>query len=184
MPEYVAVMVTLPLVRAVTSPLDDTVATAEFEDDHVAVLDTSCVVPFSIVAVAANCDAVPTAGMVPDTATVETVVAVFGLSLHAPMVNPSASTKRTITNERTFMVAPCVVRRWPLYRHMSLRPSTCGGPVAKVRPNCGAGRQRRGRVVRLERSSPPCGSGSFVPFWSLPSERFNPIRRTLPVCGC
>ena len=78
MPEYVAVMVTLPLATAVTSPLDDTVATAEFEDDQVAVLDTSCVVPFSIVAVAANCEVVPTAGTVPVTATVDTVVACSG----------------------------------------------------------------------------------------------------------
>jgi hypothetical protein len=106
------VIVTAPLVTAVTRPEDDTVATALFDDVHVAVLETSWVVPPDNVATAENCAELPTAGTVPVTATVETVVAEVGVLLQAPSVKPRASTNRTTTNERILIVAPWV-RRWP-----------------------------------------------------------------------
>jgi len=68
---YVAWMVTDPLPTPATTPVDDTVALAEFDDDQVARLVTSCVVPFASVAVAVNCDDAPIGGGVPLTVTVE-----------------------------------------------------------------------------------------------------------------
>src|SRR5262245_15205149 len=67
-------MATVPAPTPVTSPVDDTVASAVLLDVHVAVLVTSCVVPFDIVAVAVNWDVAPTVGTVPVTAMDETVV--------------------------------------------------------------------------------------------------------------
>ena len=51
----VAVIVALPGVSTLSNPPDVTVATAVFEDDHVACIVTSCVVPFDSVAFAVNC---------------------------------------------------------------------------------------------------------------------------------
>jgi hypothetical protein len=51
-PWYVAVMVVVPTVFAVTSPVAETVATAVLEDCHVAREVTFCVVPFVSVSVA------------------------------------------------------------------------------------------------------------------------------------
>ena len=62
----------VPLPTAVTSPLDETVATAVFDELHVDVLLTSCVVPLVNVTVAVNCAVDPTAGTSPVTATVDT----------------------------------------------------------------------------------------------------------------
>jgi hypothetical protein len=47
-------MVALPAATAVTSPPDDTVATAAVDDVHVAELVMTCVVPSESVAVAVN----------------------------------------------------------------------------------------------------------------------------------
>src|SRR5207244_11914925 len=53
-PWYVAMIVTGPDATAVTSPDEDTVATLELEDCHVAVADTFCVAPSEKVAVAVS----------------------------------------------------------------------------------------------------------------------------------
>jgi hypothetical protein len=54
LPCAVAVMVAVPAATAVTRPPLDTVATAAFEDCHVALLVTFCVVPLDSVAVAVS----------------------------------------------------------------------------------------------------------------------------------
>ena len=69
--EYVAVMTAVPLVRAVTTPAEETVATDVLEEVHVAELVTSWVAP-DTVAVAMNCELAPTAGTVPVMVTSET----------------------------------------------------------------------------------------------------------------
>jgi hypothetical protein len=48
----VAVIVAMPLVKAVTSPTEDTVATLASDDRHAAVVVTFCDVPSERVAVA------------------------------------------------------------------------------------------------------------------------------------
>ena len=62
-------MTALPLATAVTTPLPDTVAADVFDDDQLAWLVTSCVVPLESVAVAVNCDVAPTVGVAPLTLT-------------------------------------------------------------------------------------------------------------------
>jgi len=57
--------VTDPEAMPVTTPAEDTVATAVSDDCQVAWLVTSCVEPSAIVAVALNCDVPPTTGAVP-----------------------------------------------------------------------------------------------------------------------
>jgi hypothetical protein len=66
-------MLTLPGATPVTRPLADTVASALFDDVHVAVLVTSCVVPSDSVATAENWDVPPIAGAAPVTAIDATV---------------------------------------------------------------------------------------------------------------
>ena len=70
---YVARTSASPAATPVTTPVEDTVATAAFDDCHVAWLVTFCVVPFDRLAVAVNCAVAPTAGADPVTATDETV---------------------------------------------------------------------------------------------------------------
>jgi hypothetical protein len=85
-------MLTVPAPTPVTIPVDDTVASAVLDDVHVAVLVTSCVVPFDIVAVATNWDVAPTAGVVPVTAMDDTVEgAVDDPHATAPTTSGSAS---------------------------------------------------------------------------------------------
>ena len=62
-----------PVATPVTVALLVTVAIVVFDDDHEAWVVTTCVVPFDSAAVAANCDAVPTAGAAPVTETDVTV---------------------------------------------------------------------------------------------------------------
>jgi len=66
-------MVTVPSAIAVTSPAGVTVAIVGSDDVHVAVLVTTSVVPFDIVAVAVYCDVDPTTGGAPVTATDDTL---------------------------------------------------------------------------------------------------------------
>src|SRR6266700_7877889 len=73
-----------------TSPLEETLASDEFDDDQVARVVTSCVVPSMSVAVAVNCAVAPTAGAVPATATDEMVVADVAELPH-PIVNAMSS---------------------------------------------------------------------------------------------
>src|SRR5437667_3460353 len=73
-----------------TSPLVETVASDEFDDDQVARLVTSWVVPFMSVAVAVNCDVAPTAGAAPATATDEIDVG-DAVELVHPIVNAVSS---------------------------------------------------------------------------------------------
>jgi len=58
-------MVTATAAMPVTTPPVETVAAAELDVDHVAVLVTFCVVPSDIVAVAVSWDVLPTAGATP-----------------------------------------------------------------------------------------------------------------------
>ena len=103
--EYVAEMTAVPLPAAVTRPVAETVAAEGLEDDHVAVLVTSCVEPLVSVAVAVNCDAPPTDGTVPVTLTEETVLAVVAESLlHAPAHSASATTKTDAVIVRNIIV--------------------------------------------------------------------------------
>src|SRR5436190_13112632 len=82
-----------------TSPLVETVASDEFDDDQVARLMTSCVVPSISVAVAVNCDVAPTAGAVPATASDETVVGDVDELPH-PIVNAVSSAATAIDPTR------------------------------------------------------------------------------------
>jgi hypothetical protein len=66
-PEKLAEITTLPLVRLVTSPVDETVATLVSEDVHAALGVTSATAPLVSVSVAVNCVDDPTAGAVPVT---------------------------------------------------------------------------------------------------------------------
>jgi hypothetical protein len=59
--------VTVPAATALTTPVEDTVASAVFEDCHVASEVTSFVVPSDIVATAVNCELPPIDGVDPDT---------------------------------------------------------------------------------------------------------------------
>lgn len=65
--EAVAVMTALPLATLVTSPVDETVATDEFDDVQLAVLVTDSTAPLDRVAIATYCDCEPTGGTVPVT---------------------------------------------------------------------------------------------------------------------
>jgi hypothetical protein len=93
--EYVAAITAAPLPTPVTTPVPDTVAADVFDDDHVARLVTSCVLPVDRVAVAVNCDAVPTAGALPVTLTEVTELAAVVESPHA-----AANPANAITNIR------------------------------------------------------------------------------------
>jgi hypothetical protein len=84
-----------------TSPLEDTLAAAEFDDDQVARLVTSCVVPSMSVAVAVNCDVAPTAGAVPATASDETVVGDVAELPHAIVKAVSSAAIATEPPRRT-----------------------------------------------------------------------------------
>lgn len=84
----------MPLPTAVTRPDDETVASEVLDDDHVAALVTSWVVPLVIVAVAVNCEVAPTTGAAPVTATAETVLELVGESLHAA-ANTAMTSART-----------------------------------------------------------------------------------------
>jgi hypothetical protein len=66
-------MVTAMAATPVTRPDAETVASAALDVDHVAALVTFCVVPSDIVAVAVNCDVLPTAGTAHVTVIEETV---------------------------------------------------------------------------------------------------------------
>src|SRR5438034_11568875 len=80
---HTAPTVTVPVPRPVTRPVDDTVATATFDDCQIARLVTSCVLPSPIVAIAENCAVAPSFGAAPVIASDETVVADVDESPHA-----------------------------------------------------------------------------------------------------
>src|SRR5262249_41118913 len=153
-------------------------------DVQVAVLDTSCVVPFSSVAVAANCDVLPTAGAAPVTATLETVVAEFGELPQAPTVKPTDRTKRTITNERTFMVAPCGTALAGVNVTQGSDLPRVARPLRKYDQSAAADFIRAAVWYGWKGSSPSCGSGCSVPFFSPPSQQSSPTPRTSGVSGC
>ena len=81
----------LPSPTAVTRPDAETVATAVFDDDHVAVVVTISILPSDIVATAVYCDDAPTAGALPVTVTVDTTVGEVA-ELHALANTPNART--------------------------------------------------------------------------------------------
>lgn len=60
-------MTALPLATLVTTPVDETVATDEFDDVQLAVLVTDSTAPLDRVAIATYCDCEPTGGTVPVT---------------------------------------------------------------------------------------------------------------------
>src|SRR5437867_231921 len=62
-----------PAATPVTTPLALTLATPLFDEDHVAVLVTDCVVPSDKAAAAENCEVAPARGADPETATETTV---------------------------------------------------------------------------------------------------------------
>jgi hypothetical protein len=73
-PPKVACTTTVPDARAVTIPVEETVARSVFNDCHVAVDVTSWEVPSDILATASSCEVVPTAGTDPLTLTADTEV--------------------------------------------------------------------------------------------------------------
>src|ERR1700730_9049259 len=90
----------------VTTPVVETVASAVLDDDHVAELVTSCVVPSDIVAVAVNCDEVPTVGTDPVTTTDETIP--DGEVVLHPTTNTARATMMTNEgNHRNMNFLPC-----------------------------------------------------------------------------
>jgi hypothetical protein len=97
-------------VTAVTTPLDETVATAVFADTHVAALVTSFVVLSLYVIVQVNCEVEPMAGTEPVIAMLVIVVADAGVELlHADKDRPATATGKNRTSERTqlpIMTAP------------------------------------------------------------------------------
>jgi hypothetical protein len=132
-PENVAEITTAPLASAVTVPVADTLATAVFDDDHVAEPVTSSETPPTSVATALNCVDDPTPGATPETTTVETLVAEVGELPHAATESPAARVNRRTTNDRIFMTAPCHGRGAGCRRrYTGVRPRMCDAVVAKV----------------------------------------------------
>jgi hypothetical protein len=127
---YVAWITTIPGATAVTRPLADTVAMAEFDDVHVDVLVTSCVELLDSVAVAVNCDVVPTVGEFPVTAIDDTVLGVVD--------DPQAATVAAISKE---VSNPSSVR--------SVRFVRCG--MGKPQPICAGGWPYFNRPRRCDR---------------------------------
>jgi len=124
------VITAVPLAMDVTAPVEETVATAVFEDVHAEVDVTSCDVPLASMAVAVNCVVKPTAGAVPATTTVETAVAEVG-DPQATTDIQVAKTRRRAANDR--MVIRLLARRhWHPQRLQELRPEVCGRSVAKM----------------------------------------------------
>src|SRR5579872_7345934 len=66
---YVAKMSTSPAATPVTRPAALTEAMPVLDDVHTACAVTVCVVAFDSVAIAVNCEVVPTTGAAPETAT-------------------------------------------------------------------------------------------------------------------
>lgn len=104
----VAVTVTSPAATAVTTPAEDTVASALLDVAQVADAVTSCVDPSAIVAIALNWEVLPTAGAAPVTAsddTVDTVdVVVDGVEgelLHAASDTASPTARAKTLIDRT-----------------------------------------------------------------------------------
>jgi len=91
---------------AVTNPLADTVATAEFDDVHVDVLVTSCKELLDRVAVAVNCDVVPTVGEFPVTAIDDTVLGVVD-DPQAAITTPIRTAVRMIAKVRSVRLVWC-----------------------------------------------------------------------------
>src|SRR5262245_27129221 len=125
-------MVDAPALIPVTTPLGETVAADVFDDDHVARLVTSWVVPPDIVAVAVNWEAAPIAGTVPATATDVTVVAAVVESPHAAATTASTRTTPRAMADRIFISSP--YRRWHVTQRASqeIRPPRCRRTVVGV----------------------------------------------------
>jgi hypothetical protein len=100
------VITALPLPTAVTTPLPDTVAADVFDDDQLAWLVTSCVVPLESVAVAVNCDVAPTTGAAPVTLTDVTELAAVLESPHAAAKPASPRTMIAAIAFRIFIHTP------------------------------------------------------------------------------
>ena len=92
-PWYVAVICAPPNCTSLSSPLAVTVATAMFDDDHVASVVTSRTVLLDNIAVAVNWLVCPRIGTVPETA-IEDVVGSVGLGLpHADVAMRSIASQ-------------------------------------------------------------------------------------------
>ena len=103
---YVACTTAVPAERPVTTPVEETVATAVSDDCHVAWLDTSCVPPLANVAVAVNCDVAPTAGAAPETVIDDTELGDVGAHAAAPAMKPTmAMILNTFLRTRTSIAA-------------------------------------------------------------------------------
>jgi hypothetical protein len=145
--EYVALTTTVPPATALTTPVGETVASAAFEVCQVARALTSFEVPSENVAIAVNCDVLPTAGGVPVTLMVETVaVGDVAVPLHAttdaasPIANTMEPIHRTMPSS---LIA--VSSRSPGTRHHA--------PDTRVHQN----------VVLTEVADPTRWSASAVP---------------------
>jgi len=103
-------MTDAPLPTAVTTPVPETVAAPVFDEDQLAWLVTSWVVPLESVAVAVNCDVEPTGGVAPVTATDVTELAAVLEFPHAA-ANPASPTMMIAAiTDRIFIHTPW--RRW------------------------------------------------------------------------
>jgi sulfur carrier protein ThiS len=102
----VALITAAPLPIAVTAPVPDTVAADGFDDDQVATLVTSCVLPVERVAVAVNCDVAPTAGTAPVTLTDDTELAAVDEFPHAPARHANPRMMINANVDRVFIHAP------------------------------------------------------------------------------
>src|SRR5689334_22465231 len=103
-------MTDVPLPIAVTTPVPETVAAAAFDDDQLAWLVTSCVVPLDSVAVAVNCDVNPTDGVTPVTATDVTELAAVLEFPHAAAHPASPTMMIAAITDRILIHTPW--RRW------------------------------------------------------------------------
>jgi hypothetical protein len=107
-PEKLAEITTLPLVRLVTSPVDETVAMLVSDDVHAALGVTSATAPLLSVSVAVNCVDDPTAGAVPVTVIDDTMDgAVVDELPHAAADMPTARAQSSTTNDLILMMTPC-----------------------------------------------------------------------------
>jgi hypothetical protein len=126
----------VPVPTAVTTPLDETVATALLNDTHVAMLVTSCVVPSLNVTVEVNCEVEPVRGTVPVTLMLDNVVADTAVELlHADTHTPVMATGRHRTSERNrlpFMTAPQVASVPATVAAGTVRLLNCVKTIAKM----------------------------------------------------
>jgi hypothetical protein len=104
-------MATDPGATPVTTPLDDTIAYAALDVVHVAVDVTSCVDPFVRLAVAVNWEVAPTAGAVPVTTIVVTVLGAVAELLHAELAASATTIKAGIASPNRRNIS-CLLQAW------------------------------------------------------------------------